>query len=524
MPREIIVIDSTDSEDGVNSEESVIVTGHSAPSASATYSPRLKIACGSAVEHKSVPPPPSLASQKDFIWVTAAALKRKQNPFGCQPSALKMAPLSASFAKAGGAINRVIQIPGCIAISSAASGGQPDIQGAAQPIDAYNHEGTLQVWQERKAQNSTILHGHCCFNQSEMPTCCKCYTVNSISFDPNQSEVMASAGNNGSVQLWLDGKKLADGHYMYPKAPYDVVYRKEDSLLAVTCTDGSVYVHNTQPGLPFGDPICLHVTPLDVRQSVGSIVWGHGASADMLFASSESQRQNDYSGFHVAFDPDQRRCVYNFSAKGSGDAMALDPEGAQLALCTAGPDPGVHGMNIYDVRRRDGQHPIHQVHFDSFDPLSFSRTGSYEGEVTTASFSPDGLLLAITRSDDELQIFDSRFMGHSAGPMARYLHWEDDCCVGGKWGIVDAVWVDGWCGRGFGVITGGSDGCVRFWDTRRSGEDMENGEVLARPDVDVGHFSVGDPRKGEKPLVVGDNDGRVYVYDYTSASTSNSAF
>ena len=45
-------------------------------------------------------------------------------------------------------------------------------------------------------------------------------------------------------------------------------------------------------------------------------------------------------------------------------------------------------------------------------------------------------------------------------------------------------------------------GCVRFWDTRRSGEDMENGEVLARPNVDIGHFSVGDPHKGEKPLVV----------------------
>jgi len=83
---------------------------------------------------------------------------------------------------------------------------------------------------------------------------------------------------------------------------------------------------------------------------------------------------------------------------------------------------------------------------------------------------------------------------------------------------VDAVWVDGWCGRGFGIITGGSDGCVRFWDTRRSGEDMENGEVLARPNVDVGHFSVGDPCSGEKPLVVGDNDGRVYIYDYASAS------
>lgn len=98
-------------------------------------------------------------------------------------------------------------------------------------------------------------------------------------------------------------------------------------LHTLTNFSSSVYVHNTQPGLPFGDPICLHVTPLDVQQSVGSIVWGHGASADMLFASSESQRQNDYSGFHVAFDPDQRRCVYNFSAKGSGDAIALDPDG-----------------------------------------------------------------------------------------------------------------------------------------------------------------------------------------------------
>ena len=45
-------------------------------------------------------------------------------------------------------------------------------------------------------------------------------------------------------------------------------------------------------------------------------------------------------------------------------------------------------------------------------------------------------------------------------------------------------------------------GCVRFWDTRKSGEDLQNGEVLARPNVDIGHFSVGDPRSGEKPLVV----------------------
>lgn len=45
-------------------------------------------------------------------------------------------------------------------------------------------------------------------------------------------------------------------------------------------------------------------------------------------------------------------------------------------------------------------------------------------------------------------------------------------------------------------------GCVRFWDVRRSADDISNGEVLARPDSDIGHFSVGDPYNGEKPLVM----------------------
>lgn len=45
-------------------------------------------------------------------------------------------------------------------------------------------------------------------------------------------------------------------------------------------------------------------------------------------------------------------------------------------------------------------------------------------------------------------------------------------------------------------------GCVRFWDVRRSSDDISNGEVLARPNSDIGHFSVGEPYNGEKPLVV----------------------
>jgi hypothetical protein len=86
-------------------------------------------------------------------------------------------------------------------------------------------------------------------------------------------------------------------------------------------------VHQTQSKGLLGDPVELHVVPSSVQHSVGAIAWGRGASADMLFASSESQGMDDYSGFHVALDPDQGRRVYKFSAKESGDGMALDPDG-----------------------------------------------------------------------------------------------------------------------------------------------------------------------------------------------------
>lgn len=495
-----------------------------------------KVVHGSAVELGHVPN--RIRKRKNFIWVTARRdknssflpVRKKQNHLRVNPPiALELSPVTAFFWLAGGAINRIIQKPGCIAISSATLGGQPDDpEVVARPLDSYNRAGTLQIWKDGNSKDqSTILHGHCVIDSPRasegLEQCRKCYTVNDISFDPNRNHLMASTGNNGAVQLWQDGEKLDNGCYEYPRAPHDVTYRERDSLLAVTCMNGCVYVHPTLSHDPLGDPMELRVGPPEAQHSVGAIVWGKDASADTLFASSESQSITDYSGYHVAFDPDQGRRTYEFSAKESGDAMALDPDGARLALCTASHD-GAHFLRLYDIRRKDGQRPLQKISLDTFfagSSSGFPQLESRDGEVRAVSFSPDGLLLAVSRSDDELHIYDSRFMGRSREPMRRFLHWGDDCCLGGdRWGIVDAVWVDGWCGKGLGVITGGSDGCVRFWDVRRSADDISNGEVLARPDSDIGHFSVGDPYSGEKPLVIGDNGGRVYVYDHATAGSS----
>ncbi|KAI9513082.1 WD40-repeat-containing domain protein [Russula earlei] len=497
-----------------------------------------KVVHGSAVESRSIVPP--RPDCKEFTWVTSRRIalrkkhekgaslpvRRKQSQLSVNPLVtLELSPVTACFRLAGGAVNKIIQKPGCIVISSATLGGQRNDPGATVQLQDYNRDGTLQIWQHGDLKDqSVILHGHCDIEsprQSETlePACLKCYTVNDISFDPNQSHLIASTGHNGTVQLWDNGEKLDGGCYKYPNVPHDVAYRKKDSLMAVTCMNGCVYVHHTQSSYPLGEPTELRVAPPEAQHSVGAIVWGHSASADTLFASSESHSMSDFGGYHVAFDPDQGRRAYEFNATESGDAMALDPDGARLALCTAACD-GEHHLRLYDVRRKDGRRPQENVRLDAFyaGPAGSSRYEAREGEVKAVSFSPDGVLLAVARSDDELHVYDSRFMGRSREPMRRFLHWGEDRCLGEeRWGIVDAVWADGWCGRGLGVITGGSDGCVRFWDVRRSDDDISNGEVLARPDSDIGHFSVGDPYSGEMPLVIGDNGGRIYVYDHATA-------
>jgi WD40 repeat protein len=140
--------------------------------------------------------------------------------------------------------------------------------------------------------------------------------------------------------------------------------------------------------------------------------------------------------------------------------------GERLALCTTSGEDS-HSLRLYDVGRKNGKSPVQEIRLDSFyvGP-GRSQVESREGEVRAVSFSPDGLLLAVARSDDELHVYDSRFMGRSREPMRRFLHWGEDCCLGGdRWGIVDAVWVDGWCGRGLGVVTGGSDGEI-LWLAR----------------------------------------------------------
>jgi len=158
----------------------------------------------------------------------------------------------------------------------------------------------------------------------------------------------------------------------------------------------------------------------------------------------------------------------------------------------------------------------------------FTISGIPHGDdIEHLKFDPSGEYLAVGRSDNIVQIFDTRM-----GAILHTLHHGESISMkppGERYGITAMEWVVGWHGYGLRLLTGGEDGCVRMWDTARPAIDYRmntpllddhldpaNGHAIAREKDPIGHFSVGN--KGiydghEMELVVGDESGYVSIYD-----------
>lgn len=203
----------------------------------------------------------------------------------------------------------------------------------------------------------------------------------------------------------------------------------------------------------------LYVAPRGSDHAAGSTLWGEGPSKHLLFSSSEPSDENDHTGFHHAFDIRRGVQAVQFDATESGDAAALSPDGTTLVLFTSGRD-STHPVRLYDVRRMLKE-ACETEELEKFQvrPLigSKQKLGGSE-EVNQASFSPDGRLLAVARSDNALHVYDVRVL--SRGPLCQFEHHESDAVGGGGFGIVAATWIQS--RNRIGIVSGGNDGRSPF--------------------------------------------------------------
>lgn len=86
----------------------------------------------------------------------------------------------------------------------------------------------------------------------------------------------------------------------------------------------------------------------------------------------------------------------------------------------------------------------------------------FEGEVNNASFSPDGMYLALARNDNHTHVYDRRMWDR--GVIFEYSHGGESKAASEKdvYGVVKAQWVQSQATRRMALVTGGDDGTAFF--------------------------------------------------------------
>ncbi|KAG2132813.1 WD40-repeat-containing domain protein [Suillus clintonianus] len=427
---------------------------------------------------------------------------------------------------ASGSINKIVQVPGAIVACAAASGGHPDYsdEDREAPLPSDNNAGTMVVFHRGRCH---VVDAHCINHGASSK---KYYTINDVLFNPLNPGQFISTGNDCQVQLWQlpkvdeteTSESIASAPWMMNSmrlgdVAQDLVPSSDGANIAVSCRDGTVSVFKTMDlfasptwprTTPPPDPVTkLHVAPPNADHAAGTVLWGSGLTERLVYTSSEphdSDGEGKDLGFHRAHDISRGRVLFPFSAKEAGDAGAVSPDGSTYVLITCG-ENNKHPIRLYDVARKSGN-----VVAETILEPSVSKIASFE--ATTATFSSEGRLLAVARSDNAVHLYDIRAL--TKGPLAMFKHEELDAVGSAGYGAVHACWVEGRDRRRVGIVSGGNDGCVRVWDPMIALSDKSQGKVLARTEFDVAYFAMGDMWTGEKPLVLGHCGGGLYIYDH----------
>ncbi|KLO15725.1 WD40 repeat-like protein [Schizopora paradoxa] len=475
----------------------------------------------------------------------------RTNDVICTQLSVSRLRIAAHYQKTSGVVNKIAQSNGIVAVASAASGGGSDGPNPSSlpEIDEYNRNGNLVFWQGekfvppeshtlggesipgrthfRRWRGTSTEHGTSRDEDGMIP---KYYTINDVAFDPQNGHNMLTSGNDCYVRVWevhkSVGEKPLHTQDMLQLKFMDVVNDIQfhpgcgtsDPLVAVSCYDGRIHLIE---GYRSNQRDVIEVKSGHGKeyQKAGMFLWaaqrpevGTRNSDSRIFASSEAPEDSGAKCQHGCYDANTRGCLYKFSNEDSGDTMALNSQGETLALVTSGTHKT---LGLYDVAK--GERTTTKT---ANIPSKDSRPNAL-WEVNAARFSPDNVLLALGLSDDRVLIYDTRFISTNRGPCMTY-DLERGLRDGEEhYGVTALEWVPGYYGnRGLGLLTGGSDGCVRLWDVGQGHnpedigwiEDIWSPEnVIALCDHGIASASLGRNRE-EYRLVVGDVGGEVYVF------------
>ncbi|KAJ2934858.1 hypothetical protein H1R20_g2278, partial [Candolleomyces eurysporus] len=332
----------------------------------------------------------------------------------------------------------------------------------------------------------------------------KYYGIHDVKFCPLDISFVSS-GNDRCVHVWESSRRpYHDRSYKLHKfeaTPHALAFKPGTSTLAVAAKSVFVFPNLKRES----DPLQLRGGNNYPHHIVGAICWGREATSNYLFASSEPTDADAFTGWHRAFDLAKEQPLgQKMDATEAGDAIAIDSLGTKLVLATrVSNSSGV--LRLYDIQRKEFKKAHTKITLEPY-------RRDIEGEIHDAVLSPDGVYLALGRHDNRTHVYDSRFLGKGVLYDFRHDNFATKTAPGSEsCGVMKVQWVTN--GSRLGLVSGGSDGCVRLWDVLQAANSAQNGVVLAEVNSDISTFSLGDRFKGEHQLVVGDCTGEVTIFD-----------
>ncbi|KAL0065171.1 hypothetical protein AAF712_007841 [Marasmius tenuissimus] len=436
-----------------------------------------------------------------------------------------------------GAVGTIAQHRGHVALGSAVSGGGPDVDNEVP--DDYNKSGSLIVWEENSPP--LLLYGHQRAIRHVTKPCTKHYSVNDVKFAPH-GNALVSAGNDRKVHIWRNwgvrpvGQNYSEeelhdlqeenedddsdteefNDHLYDIPPKQLLFKPDsrETILAIAERDITICrnltLNNTTRLSIFRRSACNAL----------AMVWGIGPTEGYIFATSEPDNHNAWKGSHLMFHAENTRgkdsrIELKEADDEPGDAITLSPDGKTLALFTC--TSTTNKMRLYDVATKSSK-PYRTLNLPSFVLGLVDNEDDWSAAVNSASYSPDGIYLAVARNDNTVHMYDSRML--ERGTLHEFEHDGPSRVSPGKssFGVLGAQWLESPSSNRLGLVTGGNDGCVRLWSPLLANDDRKNGRVLLEAAADIGSISLGDASKGEHELVAGDSAGGVHIVDRMNLS------
>jgi WD40 repeat protein len=274
------------------------------------------------------------------------------------------------------------------------------------------------LWDVRTHRRAAALRGH-----SDI--------IRGLAFTADGA-VLASGSQDKTLRLWDVRDRRALGPPITGSAPIlGIALRSDDRVVATADYDAKVRLWGRQSDRELGPPLAdpsqtlrgIAFSPdgrtIASASDEGAELWGTHSRQQIGTAFGATLPRRDRAMVNVAFSPDgrtlatggkdgsvglwdvrSRRNEVNFVGPGPAYDLAFNRDGRELLASDFGPNSSGVGARLWD--RRSYKVITDLVASDSADPIN------------TATFSPDGRLLAVSHASGLVRLAD----GHSGRQLA----------------------------------------------------------------------------------------------------------